>query len=153
MRTSEIMKIYKEIMPVTRVEFKKLLGKQFVCPDIVNDLLAIERNEWREVNGIRMALVNAINLGVIIGKKSERNRRKLDLFGPVESIDIKKEQISKSIKMWQNMNERDLLEVITELKSMTNENEWYQLKESLLSQAIAIFYHNFIKEGTHERID
>lgn len=151
MRMNEITKVYKENFPITRVEFKKILDQQHICPDIVNDLLSVMNINHKETDlRFNIALMNAIQLGVMIGKQSERHRRKIGLFEFVCPIAKKKEQMSKSIKTWGNMNEWELLEVITELKSMTNENEWYQLKESLLSQARAIFYHNFIKEEINE---
>lgn len=151
MRTKEITKAYMESKPLTNVEFKKVLDQQYCYPEIVNDLLRIINLDLQGINGkTYIALMNAVQLGIIIGKRRERSRKKVHLFTPSSSIEIKKQQISTSVKMWRNMNEWELLDVITELKAMTKENSWYQVKENLLSQARSIYYHNFIREETHE---
>lgn len=145
MRAREMLQIYKDVKPITDIEFKKMLDQQYFCPEVVNDLLRAVNIEKEDVNfKMTIVLMNAIQLGIIIGKRNERVRRKQGLFPPVSNVERKKERISKSFSMWKNMDEWDLLEVITELKSMTKENEWYLLKENLLDNARVIYSKNFV---------
>lgn len=154
MRTNEITKIYIEGKPLTDIEFKKILDHQYICPEILNDLLRIVKFDLQDANAkTYIVLLNAIQLGIIMGKRSERIRRKLDLFTPMSSVDMEKERISKSIKIWGNMDEWDLIEVIKELKSITKEDKLYQVKENLLTTARAIYSKKFINKYSDAAIN
>lgn len=140
MKKMEISEMYKGSMPITKSEIRKLLLNQPLLTDIIKDSLTFADLEYKAMNfDYIIALNNALSIGLMLGKREERAKRK-----QIQTAKFSN-NIGKSMRTWKKLNEDELLNVIQELRLMDENHFCYSVKKELLEYAKKIYAKNFIQ--------
>lgn len=131
-------KFYENTAPLTLVELKKMLGKKPMNMTISEDVCNVCGIEFRDLTWGEFSLLNnAINLGIMIGKKSERKRQK------ETEITTLKNRVEKSVRSWNGFNQGEMEELIRELDGINSNDKRWRIKADLLKIANNIYKEKF----------
>lgn len=135
-----IDKHYKNTAPLSMVELKKVMGHQPFHHTILEDACRMYGNTLSDLTWEQVCIVNAaINLGVMTAKRVERSKKQTsgDAGGFLE-------RLGSSVSAWEMLDELELLDLIKELKAITQNDARWGIKEELLKLARNAYKRNFI---------
>ena len=131
---------YKNTAPLSMVELKKVMGQQPFHHTITEDACGLYGKNLRELTWEQVCIVNAaINLGVMVAKRAERSKKQAsgDAGGFLQ-------RLGNSVSAWEMLDELELLDLIKELKAITQNDARWVIKEDLLTLARNVYKRNFI---------
>lgn len=131
---------YKNTAPLSMVELKKVMGHQSFHHTILEDACRLYGHTLSDLTWEQVCIVNAaINLGVMTAKRVERSKKQTsgDSAGFFQ-------RLGDSVSAWQTLEEVELLDLIKELKAITQNDARWGIKEELLTLARNTYKRNFI---------
>lgn len=131
---------YKNTAPLSMVELKKVMGHQSFHHTILEDACRLYGHTLSDLTWEQVCIVNAaINLGVMTAKRAERSKKQTS-----KDATSFFRRLENSVSAWDTLDELELLDLIKELKAITQNDARWVIKEDLLKLARNAYKRNFI---------